>query len=256
MSAWETVACLLTLRSEINEVAPGRDTGADGTIGDSAHNPSSDHTPDEDSDVLRDHDADSKNEVHALDIDVDLQTPGLSLEEIVQHILKLCRAGDRRLRYIIFNRRIWSASSGWAQRTYTGADPHTNHAHFSASYTTSQEARTDSWHLEDLVALTETELDQIEARAKKGAAEALDAYARGQLITGGGSRDGALTTNLARTGFLANQFAPALAAAVAELDLGDVDEDALAAKVAALVPAELVGKVVLELKQREATPSS
>jgi hypothetical protein len=255
MSAWEVVPCLLTLRTEFNAIAPGRDKGADGTIGDTAHTSSSDHTPDEDSDVLRDRDADSRNEVHALDIDVDLRTPGLTLEMCVMRILAQARDGDRRLRYIIFNRRIWEAANNWAQYPYRGDDPHTNHAHFSASYVASQEARTDSWHLEDLVTLSETELDQIEARAKAGAAAALDAYARGQLTTGGGSRDGGVTTILARSGFLANTFAPALAAAVAELDLGDVDEDALAAKIAALVPAELVGKVVLELKSRETSPS-
>src|SRR5690242_19070408 len=69
MSAWETVACLLVLRDEFNRVAPKRDKGSDGTIADSAHTSASDHTPDEDSDILRSRDSDHKNEVHALDID-------------------------------------------------------------------------------------------------------------------------------------------------------------------------------------------
>lgn len=246
------VPCLLKLRSEFNAIAPHRDTGADGTIGDSNHNSSSDHTPDEDSDVLRDHDADSKNEVHALDIDVDLKTPGVSLEECVQHLLRQARAGDKRLKYIIFDRRIWSVSTGWAQRTYTGSNPHEDHAHFSASYTTSQEARTDSWHLEDLVALTDSELDQIEARSKKAASEAIEAAFRAQLSTGGGTRDGALTTTLARTGYLSNVFAPAVLGYLSEtdgqIDLSDEDLDGLADRLVDALPEALVVKVAEKLR--------
>jgi hypothetical protein len=62
MSAWVVVPNLLKLRDEFNLVSPKRDKGSDGTIGDSNHNSSSDHTPDEDSRVLKDHDADNKNE--------------------------------------------------------------------------------------------------------------------------------------------------------------------------------------------------
>jgi hypothetical protein len=78
------------------------------------------------------------------------------MEKVVQFLLARCRSGaERRLRYIIWNRRIWSASSDWVQKTYTGASAHTEHAHFSASYTSSLEASTASWHLEDIpVALT------------------------------------------------------------------------------------------------------
>ena len=79
---------------------------------------------------------------------------------------------EKRLRYIIYNRRIWEASNDWRQRTYTGSSPHTEHAHFSASYTTSREASTASWHLEDIpVALTADDKkwisDQINAQVAK-----------------------------------------------------------------------------------------
>src|SRR5574343_794894 len=88
MSAWVCVACLLALRDEINTIAPKRDKGADGTIGDSAHTSTSDHAPDEDSDYLRDHDADSKNEVHALDIDSTGPWPaGRSFDSIIRGIV-------------------------------------------------------------------------------------------------------------------------------------------------------------------------
>lgn len=151
MSAWVLVPCLVALRNEYNAVAPGRDKGSDGSIGDSAHTSSSDHTPDEDSDVLRDHDADSKNEVHALDIDSTGPWPETDFFDArIEGIVFRHRHGlDDRLKYIIWNRQIASASWGWTWRTYTGtSDPHTGHAHFSAQYTTTQENDTSYWGVE------------------------------------------------------------------------------------------------------------
>lgn len=156
MATWILVPCLVKLRSEFNAIAPDRDKASDGSVGDAAHQDSqSDHNADETGNVpIRD--ADKVNEVHAIDVDVDLRTPGLSMEKVVQFLLARCRSGaENRLRYIIFNRRIWSASDGWVQRRYTGANAHDHHAHFSASYTSGREADTRSWHLEDVpVALT------------------------------------------------------------------------------------------------------
>jgi hypothetical protein len=156
MADWILVPCLVALRNEFNRIAPGRDKASDGSIGDTAHAGTvSDHNPDETGSVpIRD--ADKRNEVHAIDVDVDLRVAGLTMEKVVQFLLKRCRSGaEKRLRYIIYNRRIWEASNSWRQRTYTGASPHTEHAHFSASYDTAREAATASWHLEDIpVALT------------------------------------------------------------------------------------------------------
>jgi hypothetical protein len=181
VSNWIVVACLLKLRDEFNALAPARAKGADGTIGDTAHaaGGTSDHLPDEDYPALRNKDADHVDEVHALDITTDLNQPGLTLEMVVQHILGRCRSGaEKRLRYIIFNRRIWEADTKtpWSQHVYTGtADPHTGHAHFSASYDSKLEASTASWHLEDIpVAMTKDDRDwlaaQIDAAATKAAA--------------------------------------------------------------------------------------
>jgi hypothetical protein len=153
---WILVPCLVRLRSEFNLMAPNRDHASDGSIGDTAHqNEVSDHNPDETGSVPI-HDADHTNEVHAIDVDTDFRVPGLTMEKVVQFLLGRCRAGtEKRLRYIIYNRRIWEASNDWRQRAYTGSSPHTEHAHFSASYVTSLEASTASWHLEDIpVALT------------------------------------------------------------------------------------------------------
>lgn len=144
MSDWILVPCLVTLRGEFNAVNPTRDKGADGSIGDSAHTSASDHTPDEDSDILRDHDADSKNEVHALDIDSSGPWPDAGwFNRAILAIVERHRTGaDNRLQYVIWNGRIASRSWGWTWRAYSGADPHTNHAHFSSRYTTAQESDT------------------------------------------------------------------------------------------------------------------
>lgn len=169
------IASLAKLRDEFNTVAPKRDKVSDGWIGDTAHQRnSSDHNPDETGTVpIRD--ADKTDEVHALDVDVDLKTAGLSMEEVVQFLLGRCRAGaENRLRYIIFNRRIWSASTGWAQRAYTGASPHDHHAHFSGSYETAKEQDVSSWRLSDLikkeesttVAITAEEITKIAAAVR------------------------------------------------------------------------------------------
>ncbi len=177
MADWILVPCLVQLRSEFNAIAPRRDRASDGTVGDAAHAGTvSDHNPDETGRVpVRD--ADRLNEVHALDIDKDLRTPGLDMEKVVQFLLARCRAGtERRLRYIIWNRRIWEASNGWRQRTYTGANAHDQHAHFSASYDTAREASKASWHLEDIpVALTAADKQWISNEINKALGSMFDA---------------------------------------------------------------------------------
>jgi hypothetical protein len=142
---------LKRLFAEFDRIAPSRDHASDGSVGDPAHQKEvSDHNPDETGSVPI-HDEDHINEVHAIDVDNTLRESDLTMEKVVQFLLVRCRSGaEKRLRYIIYNRRIWSASSGWVQKTYTGASAHTEHAHFSASYTTAYEASTASWHLEDI----------------------------------------------------------------------------------------------------------
>jgi hypothetical protein len=125
------VPCLVTLRAEFNTVSPNRDKGADGWIGDIAHQArSSDHNPD------------SLGRVLAVDIDSTgpWATPFDGLVESLR--------GDSRLEYIIWNRRIASRDQGWTWRTYTGsADPHTGHAHFSARHDHAGNDSTAPWGL-------------------------------------------------------------------------------------------------------------
>jgi hypothetical protein len=154
MSDWILVPCLVSLRAEFNAVAPRRDKGADGSIGDGAHTSASDHTPDEDSDVLRDHDADSKNEVHALDIDSSGPWPGgwAWFDATIKGIVARHHRGeDDRLQYVIWNRKIANRDiDNWRWRTYKGTtDPHVDHAHFSARYTTAAESDTSPWGIEE-----------------------------------------------------------------------------------------------------------
>jgi hypothetical protein len=139
------VACLVALRTEFNVLAPGRDKGADGWIGDAAHQQeSSDHNPDETGRTPYE-DADNINEVHALDIDKDLGG-GLDLDTYVERIrLAHERGDDDRLQNIIWRGRIASRSWGWTWRAYTGPSQHFDHAHFSARYTTAQENDTSPW---------------------------------------------------------------------------------------------------------------
>lgn len=153
MASWALVPCLVQLRQEFSELGPNRSKESDGSIGDAAHADSiSDHNDDEIGNVpIRD--ADKLHEVHA--IDVTKSGPwlnGLTMERIVQFILARCRSGaENRLRYIIYNRRMWSASWGWSEHEYFGTNPHDKHAHFSSSYETAREASTASWHLDELL---------------------------------------------------------------------------------------------------------
>ncbi len=148
MASWILVPSLVSLRNEFNALAPGRDKASDGSIGDSAHaSSSSDHNPDE-TGATPYEDSDRVNEVHAIDVDVDLRRSGWSMARAVEIIVTRHRTGkDNRLQNVIYNRRIWSRSYGWAARAYNGSNPHDKHAHFSARYTSAQENDTRHWGL-------------------------------------------------------------------------------------------------------------
>lgn len=111
---------LVVLRSEFDKVNPKRDHSSDGWIGDDRH-----------AQTISDHNPDDAGLVHAIDVDVD----GVPMAKIVAFVVARCKAGkETRLQYVIFRRTIWSRSWGWTARTYTGINPHTKHAHFSARH--------------------------------------------------------------------------------------------------------------------------
>jgi hypothetical protein len=158
MSEWVEVPCLVKMKEQFDRAAPNRDKGADGNIGDSNHTSSSDHTPDEDSDVLRDHDADSKNEVHARDIDSTGPWPDGSggeeggwLDRTVHAIIaeekrRWLDPNDMcRLNYVIWRGYIYDKDNDFAKVKYNGTNQHFDHAHFSARYETQAENDTRDW---------------------------------------------------------------------------------------------------------------
>ena len=156
MAEWILVPCLARLRDEFNAIAPGRDKGADGSIGDQAHaDRTSDHNPDE-TGAVPIHDSDHVNEVHALDIDSTGPWPaGVSFDAMVKFEVSRCALpndhpdNEPRLRYVIWNHE-WAESPDWRWKPYSGSsDPHTGHAHFSAEYVTELESDTSPWGLKE-----------------------------------------------------------------------------------------------------------
>ncbi|MFG1872164.1 peptidoglycan-binding domain-containing protein [Micromonospora arborensis] len=150
---WVLVGWAEQFRAELNAIAPTRDKASDGSVGDLAHQGSSSgHNPDETGNAER-RDSDNINEVRAIDVDRDVRVSGLTAEKIVAYLVGRCRAGlEKRLIYIIFNRVIWSASTGWVARTYTGSNPHDRHFHLSGDPNGDSDRR--SWGLASLVGKT------------------------------------------------------------------------------------------------------
>lgn len=134
--AWEVVRNLDELRDQLNKRFPKRDKTSDGSIGDTSHQAgSSSHNPDKSGNPEW-RDGDSKDEVRARDFDKDLKdSGGVTMEVVVQHLVKLARAGRLPfLRYLIFNKRIWHKSDGFKTRTYIGKNKHEGHLHANSDF--------------------------------------------------------------------------------------------------------------------------
>jgi hypothetical protein len=135
--SWKLTDGLAHLRAQVNEAFPNRDHASDGTIGDAAHQAeTSGHNPDDTAGARPEWngDSDSTPEVRAWDMDSDLGQPGVTAQEIVDHIRALPNVSSV-LRYMIYNRKIYRAANGWKSEAYTGASAHTEHIHFSGAYT-------------------------------------------------------------------------------------------------------------------------
>lgn len=117
--AWRLAKGLETLRSQVNEKWPNRRKDSDGSVGDTSHAARpSDHNPD------------SRGIVHAIDITHDPRG-GFDSYAFADMLLK---NQDRRLSYVISNRRIGSGPAGpspgkW--RPYNGSNAHDHHCHVS-----------------------------------------------------------------------------------------------------------------------------
>lgn len=107
---------LSSLLKQINTKYPYRDKASDGGIGDPAH-------------AIRvsDHNPDPWGVYHAYDFDHDPDSNGLDCYTLKN---ALVASWDTRIKYIIFQRRIWYASSR-REFYYDGANAHTSHLHLS-----------------------------------------------------------------------------------------------------------------------------
>lgn len=111
---WRVAYSLNRLLDQLNTLAPSRNKASDGSIGDTNHqNRNSDHNPWYGPGI-----------VTARDFTHD---PAKLNMHGVADILTAHR--DPRIKYIIWNRRIWNKSEGW--KAYTGSNPHTSHLHLS-----------------------------------------------------------------------------------------------------------------------------
>src|SRR5688572_27807045 len=115
--AWRLAKSLEVLRDEVDTVAPDRSKASDGTIGDEAHQGSpSDHNPN------------AQSVVCAIDFTHD-PGGGADMHAFADFLKK---RNHRAVKYIIWNRRIWSkAKDGEGWRDYGGSNPHTAHMHVS-----------------------------------------------------------------------------------------------------------------------------
>jgi GH25 family lysozyme M1 (1,4-beta-N-acetylmuramidase) len=157
--AWVVTRNVQAFKDQMNEFFPNRDKKSDGTIGDYAHSQEkSGHNPDDtaQNNAEWDGDSDTKQEVRAIDIDSNTGDPDVSMENILQHLLKLAK-NDKNfpIRYIIYNKRIFRKSAGWAQAAYTGPSPHTEHIHLSGDYSNAFDENYYNYRLDELVALSD-----------------------------------------------------------------------------------------------------
>jgi hypothetical protein len=141
---WRVAKSLLTLRQQVDAMAPGRDKSSDGTIGDQAHQArNSDHNPNSDGVVT------------AMDITND---PAHGVDSgALADMLRLSK--DKRIKYVISNRRIFSSTvSPWQWRPYNGTNAHTKHVHVSVVGDEALYDDTDEWAIDRVAKVTQPPL--------------------------------------------------------------------------------------------------
>lgn len=109
-------------REQLDDSFPQRLRDSDGWVADARHvaNGKSDHIPND------------EGWVFALDIDRDLA--GKSKPDLMPYLANQVRmAGrtDKRIKYVIFDKKIASKKTLWRFIPYRGSNPHTSHMHIS-----------------------------------------------------------------------------------------------------------------------------
>lgn len=123
---WFLAPSLAAMRSEANTIAPRRSKSSDGSIGDADHSArTSDHNP-----------ADN-GAVCAIDLTHD-PAGGWDCNARVAQLV-----GDPRVKYLIWNRRIWTPARGW--HPYVGKNPHDHHMHVSVFNTDAARNNLAAW---------------------------------------------------------------------------------------------------------------
>jgi hypothetical protein len=130
MADYYLAPSLVALRNEINKRWPNRDKASDGWIGDASHQArKSDHNPDYSAGGV----------VRAIDVDKD----GIDVQQLLDATVR-----DHRVAYVIWNRRIASATDDgapWDWEPYDGTNPHDKHIHISIRHTRAAETDTSTW---------------------------------------------------------------------------------------------------------------
>lgn len=166
MASWRRTGGMQNLLDQFNDRWPGRDKASDGSVGDYAHTQEhSGHNPDDTTahNAEWDGDPDTIPEVRAIDVDSDLRESGTSMQDVIDHLRALAGLSSV-IRYMIYNRKIYSASNGFRPEAYTGASAHTEHAHFSGAYSQASDNNTTfNFRFDEVgdMALTTTDLDNI-----------------------------------------------------------------------------------------------
>ena len=139
--SWRVAKSLEVLRDQINQMAPTRSKDSDGTVGNAEHaSRSSDHNP-----WVMDG---KTGVVTAMDITND-PVHGVISEELAE---KLRASRDKRIKYIISNRKICSSTTApWLWRKYNGANPHNHHVHISVVSNKALYDDRDPWTLGEFV---------------------------------------------------------------------------------------------------------
>ncbi|MET0236473.1 MAG: hypothetical protein ABW224_17630 [Kibdelosporangium sp.] len=146
MADWRVARALDTLLAQLNAKAPKRNKASDGSIGDEDHaNRSSDHNPWYGPGIVtaRDFTHDPAN--------------GMDCQKLAE---RLVASRDPRIKYVIWNWRIWQGS--W--RAYSGPNGHASHLHLSVMNNSSCDD-TRPWNLgiteEDDMPLTQDDVNRV-----------------------------------------------------------------------------------------------